>query len=165
MAVDTLARTIAAAKARGGGGSGLPAVTSDDNGDVLAVVSGAWAKSSNALPAVTAQVNGAVLQVKQGRWQAAFLQSNLIYQEDAYSDGETPATFTCVDSAMELYMYYESVGLAINGSLVVNATQGYDDIEGDNVYTFTVLVPNNGNLNVITYTAVGNDDYPHYTES
>lgn len=29
----------------GGGGDGLPAVTSDDNGDVLTVVEGAWAKA------------------------------------------------------------------------------------------------------------------------
>lgn len=30
----------------GGGGSGLPAVTSDDNGDVLTVVDGAWDKAA-----------------------------------------------------------------------------------------------------------------------
>lgn len=30
----------------GGGGSGLPAVTSDDNGDVLTVVNGAWGKAA-----------------------------------------------------------------------------------------------------------------------
>ena len=30
----------------GGGGGGLPAVTSDDNGDVLTVVEGAWAKAT-----------------------------------------------------------------------------------------------------------------------
>lgn len=30
----------------GGGGSGLPAVTSDDNGDVLTVVEGQWAKAA-----------------------------------------------------------------------------------------------------------------------
>ena len=36
---------IAEASQGGGGVSGLPAVTSDDNGDVLTVVSGAWAKA------------------------------------------------------------------------------------------------------------------------
>ena len=34
------------AKSGGGGGSGLPAVTSDDNGDVLTVVNGAWDKAA-----------------------------------------------------------------------------------------------------------------------
>ena len=32
--------------AEAGGGSSLPAVTADDNGDVLTVVSGEWAKAS-----------------------------------------------------------------------------------------------------------------------
>ena len=40
--------TLAAAKALsgGGGGSDLPSVTAEDNGDVLTVVEGAWAKAS-----------------------------------------------------------------------------------------------------------------------
>lgn len=37
----------AIAKAGGGGGSSLPAVTSDDNGKVLSVVDGAWAKDTH----------------------------------------------------------------------------------------------------------------------
>ena len=48
----------------------LPAVTSSDNGDVLTVVSGKWAKADvpTELPAVTADDNGKVLKVVDGAW-------------------------------------------------------------------------------------------------
>lgn len=54
-------------------GAGLPDVTSDDNGDILAVVSGAWAKSAppSSLPSVTADDNGDVLTVVDGAWDKA----------------------------------------------------------------------------------------------
>lgn len=57
----------------GGGSSELPAVTSDDNGDVLTVVSGAWAKADppSSLPAVTVSDNGDVLTVVEGAWAKA----------------------------------------------------------------------------------------------
>lgn len=57
----------------GGGGSGLPDVTADDNGDVLTVVEGAWAKKtpSGALPSVTFSDNGKMLVVKNNQWVAA----------------------------------------------------------------------------------------------
>lgn len=44
--INTVAEMIEAVKtvAGEGGGSDLPAVSSDDNGDILAVVEGAWAK-------------------------------------------------------------------------------------------------------------------------
>lgn len=50
----------------------LPEVTADDNGDVLAVVEGAWAKSDapTELPAVTASDNGKALTVAEGAWSA-----------------------------------------------------------------------------------------------
>lgn len=53
-----------------GSGASLPAVTAADNGDVLTVVDGAWAKAEAAkeLPAVTAEDNGSVLKVVDGAW-------------------------------------------------------------------------------------------------
>lgn len=61
-----------------GGGSGsaasaLPEVSVADNGSVLKVVEGVWAKGTDAvgeaeLPAVTASNNGAVLKVADGAW-------------------------------------------------------------------------------------------------
>ena len=61
------------APAAGGGGSELPAVTSDDNGDVLTVVEGAWGKADPpaALPSVTSDDNGDVLTVVSGAWAKA----------------------------------------------------------------------------------------------
>ena len=48
----------------------LPATTTDDNGKVLTVVSGAWAAAAvpAELPAVTADDNGKVLKVADGAW-------------------------------------------------------------------------------------------------
>ena len=48
----------------------LPAVSSSDNGDVLTVSSGKWAKAApvKELPAVTADDNGRVLKVVDGAW-------------------------------------------------------------------------------------------------
>ena len=53
--------------------TGLPEVTASDNGSVLKVVEGAWAKATDAvgepeLPTVTASNNGAVLKVADGAW-------------------------------------------------------------------------------------------------
>lgn len=58
------------------GGTDLPEVTEADNGDVLTVVEGAWAKAeiptpTSELPAVTAEDNGKVLSVVNGEWDKA----------------------------------------------------------------------------------------------
>ena len=51
----------------------LPAVTSDDNGDVLTVVEGNWSKADipSQLPTVTTTDNGDVLTVVEGEWAKA----------------------------------------------------------------------------------------------
>ena len=50
----------------------LPAVSGADDGDVLTVVSGSWAKAAvpTELPAVTAEDDGSVLTVVGGEWVA-----------------------------------------------------------------------------------------------
>ena len=52
------------------GSKELPEVTSEDNGDILAVVNGAWAKSTpeSDLPEVTSEDNGDFLRVVNGAW-------------------------------------------------------------------------------------------------
>ena len=56
----------------GGALKELPKVTSSDNGKVLSVVNGKWAKADAPieLPAVTAGDNGKVLTVADGAWSA-----------------------------------------------------------------------------------------------
>lgn len=53
-----------------GAGVELPAVTAEDNGSVLTVVNGKWAKAAapKELPAVTSTENGKVLKVVDGAW-------------------------------------------------------------------------------------------------
>lgn len=64
----------------------LPAVTESDNGDVLTVVEGAWAKADppSSLPAVTGADNGNVLTVVEGRW--AKVHSNALIIPLEYDD-------------------------------------------------------------------------------
>lgn len=137
MAVDTLARTIAAAKARGGGGSGLPAVTATNNGQILAVV--------------------------DGQWDKAWPNNHYVCQVNAEEDQEDPGTFWCDLSAINMYDAFHTNGVLINDDLVVNATSVYDDVSGESQYTFTVLVINNGTVSAITYTADSDSESPHYT--
>lgn len=63
----------------GHGTGGLPEVTSEDNGDVLSVVNGAWGKAAPAdeLPPVTAEDNGDVLSVVDGAWAKSPAPSSL----------------------------------------------------------------------------------------
>ena len=57
----------------GGSGASLPDVTAADDGDVLTVVNGAWAKAAapKELPTVTAADDGSVLKVVSGQWDKA----------------------------------------------------------------------------------------------
>lgn len=58
--------------------SGLPTVTSSDNGDVLTVVEGVWAKAEpqGGLPAVTSSDEGKFLRVSSsGDWVAEAVPS------------------------------------------------------------------------------------------
>lgn len=56
----------------------LPKTTSNDNGKVLKVSSGKWAKATVTpeLPSVTAEDDGKVLMVVEGAWAVASLPSD-----------------------------------------------------------------------------------------
>lgn len=60
----------AIAQKASGAGIELPVVSNSDNGDVLTVVNGAWAKANipSQLPSVSASDNGSVLKVVDGAW-------------------------------------------------------------------------------------------------
>ena len=56
----------------------LPSVSSTDNGKILKVSGGKWAKGNETveLPAVSADDNGKVLMVVEGAWAVAELPNN-----------------------------------------------------------------------------------------
>lgn len=56
----------------------LPSVSSTDNGKILKVANGKWAKGNETveLPAVTADDNGKVLIVVEGVWAVADIPTN-----------------------------------------------------------------------------------------
>lgn len=68
--INTIAEMIAAIATAVSKTIELPAVSAADNGSVLTVVSGKWAKAAipSQLPAVSATDNGSVLKVIEGAW-------------------------------------------------------------------------------------------------
>ena len=73
VTIPDMIEAVAQKAPSGGGGSSLPSVTTSDNGDVLTVVAGKWAKAEpvEELPAVSASDNGDVLTVVEGAWAKA----------------------------------------------------------------------------------------------
>lgn len=86
---NTIADMVQAVTKVAGGGSALPEVTAADNGDVLTVVEGAWAKAepSAELPEVTAADNGKNLSVVDGSWAASVPSVYQISGTAVYLDG------------------------------------------------------------------------------
>lgn len=94
----------------------LPLVTTEDNGDVLKVIEGAWGKGKipTELPEVTSEDNGNVLAVVEGAWAKA-----------QPSGGESPVSIydICFDdfTYSEDYGYY--VGVAYWGKTKVTTNR------------------------------------------
>lgn len=67
-ALQTVAEKLDSAQA-----AALPSVSASDNGKIMLVSGGAWAKGAapTELPAVTASDNGKILKVVEGVWAAA----------------------------------------------------------------------------------------------
>ena len=70
QAIHLISTVIASAIA-----GALPSVSGTDNGKILMVKSGKWAKADAELPKVTATNNGQVLTVVSGAWANANLPS------------------------------------------------------------------------------------------
>lgn len=98
--MSNLTDALIAAKLMGGsggsgGGSGLPEVTADDNGDVLTVVEGAWGKAAPSLPpfkfytlvvtydSTTELGEGRVYRCKDGQFERTHMVSGLSVETDS----------------------------------------------------------------------------------
>ena len=98
----------------------LPAVTAADNGDVLTVVSGEWAKAAapSGLPEVTSSNNGQVLTVVNGEWAAANTKDAPVAEISytaTYNAKLTNPTFTITSCSMT---YAEQTALFDGASVV-----------------------------------------------
>lgn len=93
--------------------SSLPEVSSTDNGDILKVVSGEWAKAtpSTELPVVSATDNGDVLTVVEGAWAKAAPSgggSNVLVVNYTATVEEDNITITGSDKTYaEIYQAYQ----------------------------------------------------------
>ena len=136
------------------GGSGLPAVTSDDNGDVLTVVEGVWAKADppTELPAVSGADNGNVLTVVEGSWAKAAPADEIVYipveasWDDTYDEWLGTSTYTTA----------QVLALASAGKrMVVALTFEQDPLDpGDDITNYVPLFSINATSGAATFTAV-----------
>ena len=132
----------------------LPVVSSTDNGNVMTVVNGKWAKApvASQLPAVTAADNGDVLSVSSGAWAKA--AAPIVYASiTADTTGDNPV-YHCDKTLAELL---EAIG---NGSFVIcrhgdvfSPMSGYSN---DNV-TFSDYYIYDGKLTVNSITVAAED--------
>lgn len=87
----------------------LPGVTTEDNGDVLTVVDGKWAKAeAGGVPAVTAEDNGDVLTVVEGEWAKATIPRQSIVLTCTKSGGSNyklPISFSELRSLIDNGIY------------------------------------------------------------
>ena len=115
---ELLARIDAAFASTGGS---LPAVTTEDNGDLLGVSGGKWAKvdpPAAELPAVTADDNGDLLGVSSGAWGKVDPPTEIIYVP--FTVTEDQGTYTATTEAN----YLDAKTAALAGKSVVARCTG-----------------------------------------
>ena len=126
------------------GGSGLPSVTSTDNGDILKVVEGAWAKAEEKteLPDMSGASDGDVLTVDDGSavWSAPFVEQyagyDIVVTTRNLSNTASDYTFVKIDS--DAILAKVRAGDLVTGVLVYH--YNYDqDVEGDTVVNTLIL--------------------------
>ena len=109
----------------------LPAVTGSDNGDVLAVVDGEWAKAEppSGLPAVTGDDNGDVLTVVEGAWAKAQPDSGYLKISQSFNETlETNIlnkTWLEIDTALKSGKYCSIVDILEDFVQVYQIVQSY----------------------------------------
>lgn len=136
----------------GGGGSDLPAVTSDDNGDVLTVVNGAWDKatpSGGGLPKI--HISGGGL-----------LPGSLVSTYDdilaIHQTGSAAMLWSDNDSVDIVVLYpipeYEDSGATIREyfGVVVNGFSG--DSASTGIQSYNIVLADDGNTHDATFNQV-----------
>lgn len=138
----------------------LPEVSGADNGNVLTVVSGAWAKAAipSQLPAVTGADDGDVLTVVSGAWAkgspsggAVNYSTSEVDTGSKWIDGRSiyKKTFTGTLARGEYEYYYMQTLGSVDADVIVNCEKSLKDGSGN-------LLPVEGSL---TSSASGYSDY------
>ena len=145
---------------------GLPEVSGADNGDVLTVVSGEWAKAApvTELPAVTGSDNGDVLTVVEGAWAKASLPAS-------------PITYVSVDWVEDtgtMSKTWQEIYNDISAGKIVCSIDAGES--GATIYLVSSCINNNGSYEVTllnfgiipfelyVYTTDSANGYPSITD-
>lgn len=91
----------------------LPAVTSEDNGDVLGVVEGNWGKMEiptpePELPAVTSDDNGKILGVVEGAWTKTS-ESSWCFKYDGTNKPSSSTIRNLVSNGVDVSIMYNDI--------------------------------------------------------
>lgn len=134
--------TLAAALALSGKGSSLPEVTSDDNGDVLTVVSGEWAKAEvpTELPTASASNLGETLTVVKS------------YTKGAVIVPEQTVTIEDMEAGAELTPSSNWATLFVEDATVIGVIDGTEYMG--------VVMQGDGNL----YVPLNDDTFEFYND-
>ena len=155
--MQTDAEVIEALSALVGSTIELPAVTAEDDGDVLTVVNGAWSKAeaSGGLPEVTSADEGDVLTVNSsGEWVAENLPKELFIATAGVSQTvltKLGSAFTANFGKSQKDVYDEYVASNID-----NAVLKISGSSGDAVYFSLVAKPTNKLVFGLTWVDVAN---------
>lgn len=129
----------------------LPGVTAEDNGDVLTVVDGKWAKAEAgggaSLPDVTAEDNGDVLTVVEGEWAKAKVNETALKLKWTI----TGSTYTTSLSGSELNNAVQSKVVEIYDETNSRNYKFYKKLDVELIFISLYPLTDHIEINVIKY--------------
>lgn len=144
----------------------LPTAGVEDNGKILKVIEGAWAKGSPELPAVTADDNGKFLKVVDGGWTKANVTDKLF----VVTYTETSDVWTCdktvaqIQSAIANGYAVVSYALRTGGAVQMFEISRIATVETTTTITLSNVIKSGTNL-VYTEIAHVNNGIESITEN
>lgn len=143
----------------------LPSVTGTDNGDVLTVVEGVWAKANppSSLPAVTGADNGNVLTVIEGSWAKAAPNGSELFGVGFYWDDDHYASNKTFNEIAAVFLNKIVYGYQTEGPFSYRVV-GHTDDSSFTKFDFSFMHIYNGRLWDVTIS-INSDDTTDLTET